>query len=288
MRTAILKVKFLKTGLICLIMLWHFAAEAQPIPLPNAFAHNDYFHERPLYDALDNGYTHIEADVFLYNGKLVVAHHNPIFKCKRERTLEALYLQPLLQLSQTPGGPCIGYDKPVVLMLDIKTRAERTYKALVPLLAKYKAMLTHYDNGRLVNRAVTIVLSGNRPHRVLLTDTLNLVFVDADLTRAHADTAENKRYAMASCKYKSLLKWTGTGPIPPNEQTQLKAYVDAAHKNGRKVRLWSSPDNSAVWQELLNCGVDLINTDKLAQLRDFLTNYWPRSLAQNGIGSVSR
>ena len=39
-------------------------------PLANAHAHNDYEHERPLLDALDQGFTSIEADVFLVEGQV--------------------------------------------------------------------------------------------------------------------------------------------------------------------------------------------------------------------------
>src|SRR6478672_5812077 len=34
------------------------------VPLANAHAHNDYEHARPLYDALDQGFTSVEADVY--------------------------------------------------------------------------------------------------------------------------------------------------------------------------------------------------------------------------------
>lgn len=50
---------------------------AQELPLTKAFAHNDYWYKRPLFDALDQGYTHIEADVYLRNGKLLVSHLPP-------------------------------------------------------------------------------------------------------------------------------------------------------------------------------------------------------------------
>ena len=43
-------------------------------PLPQAHAHNDYEHDRPLRDALDPGFTSVEADVWLVDGKLLVAH----------------------------------------------------------------------------------------------------------------------------------------------------------------------------------------------------------------------
>ena len=45
------------------------------ITLPHpAHAHNDYLHERPLFDALENGFRSIEADVFTQGDSLYVAH----------------------------------------------------------------------------------------------------------------------------------------------------------------------------------------------------------------------
>lgn len=37
----------------------------------NAFSHNDYEHERPLFDALDLGFNCVEADLWLIDGELV-------------------------------------------------------------------------------------------------------------------------------------------------------------------------------------------------------------------------
>jgi hypothetical protein len=36
------------------------------------------------------------------------------------------------------------------------------------------------------------------------------------------------------------------------------------------LRLWGTPDAPAMWKELRDAGVDLINTDKLPELRSFL------------------
>jgi hypothetical protein len=61
-----------------LTLLFLLPAAAPPVapivPLANAHAHNDYEHKRPLFDALDNGFTSVEADVFLVDGKLLVGH----------------------------------------------------------------------------------------------------------------------------------------------------------------------------------------------------------------------
>ncbi|MCB9269197.1 MAG: hypothetical protein H6561_06455 [Lewinellaceae bacterium] len=79
---------------------------AQVDPLPNAHAHNDYEHTRPLLDALDQGFTSVEADVYWWNGKLVVAHNLPHGEEARQLlpTLEELYLKPLQQRIQDRGG----------------------------------------------------------------------------------------------------------------------------------------------------------------------------------------
>src|SRR5918997_4734977 len=71
-------------------------------PLPQAHAHNDYEHQRPLLDALDHGFTGVEADIWLVNGKLLVAHEEA--HLKPERTLEALYLEPLKKRISENGG----------------------------------------------------------------------------------------------------------------------------------------------------------------------------------------
>src|SRR5712672_4165891 len=68
-------------------------APANPKPLVRAHAHNDYEHQRPLFDALEHGFCSVEADIYLVDGKLLVAHDRS--KVKPERTLEALYLDPL-------------------------------------------------------------------------------------------------------------------------------------------------------------------------------------------------
>jgi hypothetical protein len=46
--------------------------------------------------------------------------------------------------------------------------------------------------------------------------------------------------------------------------------VDRAHKANRRVRFWGTPEKVALWKDLRAAGVDLINTDDLAGLGEFL------------------
>src|SRR5437773_8402832 len=75
---------------------------AQPTPLIHAHAHNDYLHARPLLDALDHGFCSVEADIYLVEGQLLVAHDRD--KVKPDRTLQSLYLDPLRERVRKNGG----------------------------------------------------------------------------------------------------------------------------------------------------------------------------------------
>jgi hypothetical protein len=224
-----------------------------------------------LYDALDNGFTNIEADIFLKNNKLIVAHVFPYFKGKR--TLETLYFKPLSErIAENNGKVYANYNKPVILMIDIKTNAGNTYEALKPLLEKYKSILTSLEDGRITYRAVTVVLSGHKPYEQIGNEQDRLAFIDEDLRKVSRDTTMSNMFTMASCKYSRMLRWDGKGIFPVAERNKLCAFVTLAHRMGEKVRLWASPEKKVVWDELLHCGVDLINTDKLVTLRKYLNS----------------
>lgn len=260
--------KHLKTVFILLLSFHFLNCKAQYSPIPNAFAHNDYWHKRPLYDALNNGYMHVEADIYLRNNKLIVAHVLPFFK--KKKTLEQLYLKPLLETINGTNKEisCPVYS--ITLMVDIKSDGDKTYLKLCELLSKYKHILTSYENGTVINRQVTVVLTGNKPYGILPAQSTRFAFIDEDLMKSRNDTLSPGLYQTASCKYSNMINWDGNGAMPEKDRCRLMKYVELAHKYQKKVRLWASPEKEEVWKELLNCGVDLINTDHLSALKNFL------------------
>ena len=72
------------------------------LPLYRGHCHNCYHHDRPLLDALENGFCSIEADFFLTDlgdgggERLYVAHN--FEDITSERTLEAMYIRPLAEM----------------------------------------------------------------------------------------------------------------------------------------------------------------------------------------------
>jgi hypothetical protein len=262
-------VKHPKIALLILLVFISFKSYPQNLPLPNAYAHNDYWHKRPLYDALDNGFTHIEVDVYLRNGEMIVAHILPILN--KHRTLEKLYLNPLQSCISGTNSKTACPEYPIMLMIDIKSEGNATYRALEIIFNKYRPILSTYDNGLFIQRQITIVITGHKPVELIKQEIKRTAFIDEDLMKVKRDTVNTNLYKTASCRYAKIISWEGKGIFPDKQRQNLCIYVAQAHKLGEKVRLWASPEDPIVWDELLKCGVDLINTDKLAELRTFLT-----------------
>jgi hypothetical protein len=245
-----------------------YAADEAPVkPLAQAHAHNDYLHERPLLDALEHGFTSVEADIFLVQGTLLVAHD--LTGLRAGRTLAALYLDPLRARIRERNGWVFDKGRPLTLLIDIKTDAEPTYAALHKVLAEYADILTTVSESKVETKAVTVVISGNRPLETIAAQSLRYAGIDGRLSDLDS-SAPADLIPLISDNWRSHFQWTGTGPLPDAQRDKLRGIVRQAHERGRRVRFWSSPDTVAVWKELRAAGVDLINTDDLAGLQKFL------------------
>lgn len=236
-------------------------------PLPNAHAHNDYAHKHPLSDALDHGFTSVEADVFLVDGKLLVGHDRD--ELKPERTLESLYLTPLADRIHQNSGHVYPNATRFFLLIDIKDNPKQTYRELQKLLAKHAEMLTTVEAGKVRPGAVTIVLTGNRPKIERGDPGVRYVALDGRLSDLNSQSPANLM-PMISDNWTKQFHWTGDGPMPENERAKLQEIVKKSHGSGRVVRFWATPENENVWRELRSAGVDLINTDELDRLAVFL------------------
>lgn len=246
-----------------------FGAAADVQPLPNAHAHNDYEHPRPLLDALDHGFCGIEADIYLIDGQLLVAHD--LEKVDPARTLESLYLKPLHERVTAnngrvyPGGPAL------LLLIDIKSSGPEAYAALKPLLERYQDMLTIFEDGTVHEKAVTVVLSGASPRGMLKAEKRRLAAIDGRFTDLDG-AIDPSLTPLISDSWASTFKWNRSGPMPEDIRAKVKVAVDTAHRAGAKVRFWATPHREDFWEALLDCGVDYINADDLERLGQFLTN----------------
>ena len=243
---------------------------AEPVPLVHAHAHNDYVHQRPLLDALDHGFCSVEADVHLVDGQLLVAHDRS--QVKPERTLQALYLDPLRERVKKNGGSVYPAGPEFTLLVELKSDWHASYPVLRNILKDYASMITTFRSGVTETNAIRVIITGRRAKQMLAGEPVRYASLDGDLADLDSD-APAALVPWISSNWAPLFKWRGSGPMPEAEKLKLKTIVTQAHQQGRRVRFWGAPDRPAFWNEMLVNGVDLVNTDNLAGMQAFLLKH---------------
>jgi hypothetical protein len=239
-------------------------------PLVRAHAHNDYEHKRPLLDALDQGFCSIEADVWLAEGRLLVAHD--LKDVGPERTLEALYFDPLRARVRQNGGRVFKGGPSLTLLVDVKSDATNTYLALRELFRRYEEMLTRFHPNKTDTNAVTVIISGNRARELMNGEAVRLAGYDGRLNDLSSG-GSGHFVPLISDNWALHFKWRALSEadaLPEDDRSKLNRILGEAHRDGRRVRFWGMPDSPVVWRVLADAGVDLINTDDLTGLGQFL------------------
>lgn len=226
-----------------------------------AHSHNDYEQKKPFWEAYDQQFGSIEADLFLVNDSLYTAHNRA--DISPNRTFFKLYLQPILaQTAKNNGGIYAQDDLKLQLLIDLKTPAEETMGALVKSLEPYKDILAPKG-------PVKIVVSGNTPAPEKFGEYPTYIYFDGRPEVTY--TAEQlQRVGLISQAFQKYSKWNGEGDLDEKEKKNISKVIKQIHGLGKKVRFWATPDNINSWKIMMAMEVDYLNTDKVVQMGDYL------------------
>ncbi len=229
----------------------------------NAHSHNDYEQANPFYDAWGNGFGSIEADIFLFDNKLLVAHTKK--ELNNNRTLQSLYLEPLKTVIEKNNGfPYADKNKELQLLIDIKTDSIRTLDKLIEVCKNYPSLIKCSK--------IKITISGNRPASEKFISYPSYIYFDGILSKNYSAPALSK-INMLSDDFKYYSSWNGEDSIPEKDWQTLAAAIIKAHHLKKKVRFWDAPDNQNSWQTFMRLKVDFINTDHINELTQFFNLY---------------
>ncbi len=228
---------------------------AQNYTLQKCHAHNDYLHKTPFYEAYNLGFGSIEADVFLINNKLYVAHDKS--KIDSSRTLIKLYIEPILAEINKNNGKL---KQPLQLLIDLKKGGE-TLKLVENQLITYKSIFK--------KAKVSIVISGEMPAPSEFINYDEMINFDGR-DNIEYTKAEAKRLALYSASLYDFVKWNGKGQLDDDQTEKVDSFVKKIHKKGKKLRFWATPDTPTAWTTLMNLKLDFVGTDNLAGLAKFL------------------
>ena len=247
-------------------------AQQKTFVLP-AHSHNDYEHNRPLFDALECNFKSIEADVYTVGDSLYVAHD--FDKIKPGRTLRQLYLEPLKNEIEKNKGSVYGNGEEIILFIDIKDDGLKTYQNLHRILTEYESLLTSFAHGKKKQGSIMVVVSGNRPFEYMQAQTIRYAGFDGRLENLDSDISPDLM-PVVSDNWPKYFKWDGKGKMPETEKQKLAELSKKAKQKGYILRFWGTPNKThelriAAWRELKNAQVGLIGADNLEELQKFLT-----------------
>lgn len=230
----------------------------------NAFSHNDYWRNRPLFDALDHNFNCVEADLWLIDGELYVAHDRP--QPDSAIIFSNLYLKPLVERIKANEGKVFpDGNRPFFLMIDCKTNGEEMYPFLKEQIEPYKDLFCRMENGVYQEGAVLLFISGDRPIKSISSENTRIAFLDGRIPDLGKDIPKTTM-PVVSDNYGSYISWRGEGNMPEEKLTKMRKIIKQAHDEGKLFRWWGAPDTPEFKRFFINEGVDLIGADDLDAL----------------------
>ncbi len=250
---------------ISLTFLVTLAAYAQQLPIIY-HSHNDYNRTVPFWEAYSQHCASIEADVFLQDGEILVAHNRK--DVTAERSLRKMYIEPIVKTFRENGGRMWkGSDDRLQLVVDLKTG--ESLPGVIALAEEYPDVFTT-ENG------VKIVITGDEPAPEDFGKWPSWLWFDGDFKdgKLNYTPEQLKRIAMISTDFRKFARnWNGKGRMINSELEAVTKAIETAHEAGKPIRFWDAPEGTTAYFTLHKLGVDFFNTDYPAQCALFFSNW---------------
>ncbi|RAY13748.1 hypothetical protein DPM19_19025 [Actinomadura craniellae] len=223
-------------------------------------AHNDYQNGDPLDDALENGATSVEADVWLEDGRLRLKHDKD--EPGRYNDLREEYFEPLIERAARNGGQIYpGRGQKFEIFIEVKGGGGAAYEKIAqdiagppPLPADVQVVIPVPPNfnpdmntiGNTPTPPNITFSTGFGPDCTFPPPRLDPQNQDVDPETGqrvyHPKTAE--RITVLNGEFDKCMD-TDKGRklyLSQGEHERFRALVQQVHNSNRKVRIWGGPD----------------------------------------------
>ena len=229
-------------------------------------SHNDYDRTVPFWEAYSQHCTSIEADVFLKDGEILVAHN--LKDLKADRSLRTMYIEPIVKVFRENGGKMWkGSGDQLQLMVDLKTG--ESLPGVIALAEEFPDVFCS-QNG------VRIVITGDRPDPEDFDKWPSWLWFDGDFTDGKLQYTPDQleRIAMISTDFRKFARhWNGKGRMIKPEMEAVTRAIETAHAAGKPIRFWDAPEGTTAYFTLHRLGVDIFNTDYPAKCALFFSDW---------------
>ncbi|MCS6979581.1 MAG: hypothetical protein NZM15_05715 [Flavobacteriales bacterium] len=228
-------------------------------------AHNDYEKEDPLVGALNHGITQIEADIFLFRGRLVVSHIP--FRLESKPSLDELYFKPLERMQQEKrlGGPS---GKKICLVIDMKHADPAVMDSLRALVIRKKSLCVGEE------AAVRIILSGGAGRHLLRAeDTLYFGLDDNLMALWEAKHPPDRYTRQASMSWNAFRNRYLQNCSGKDCDSIVRNITGWFKEKAIPLRLYAAGNRPRHWKRLADWGFTVINVDRYARAARWLKKY---------------
>ena len=242
------------TFLITIILLCVFPSIAQIV----LHSHNDYEQARPIYTAIEQGFTSLELDIILDGNRLVVSHDDKDLSQKEE--LE-FYLKRIFETYQNKAS--------LWLLIDIKDYRPKVLQQLHQLIDTYSPLF-HTRKGNNEDDLITIILSGDIPRREIIEDQKWIYFFIDGRPEHLGQNFSSQFMPLISTDFTKYSSWKGMGDFREKERRKIKELIRRVQSENKELRFWKTKDKQVVWEQLLHLGIRVIGTDQVKELAAFI------------------
>jgi len=235
---------------------------------PIISSHN-FSGQTELWESIGIGILNYQADVMYIYGKLYVTPLMPDSAKHKLPTLTEAYLYPLYNQFKKNNGEIIpGYSGDVFLILNFIAQPTQIYKQLAIEMRPFSDMLTYKVDGTEHQGKLRILIKDKTQLEKINNIKPSFLGLVGNLSDIDQNIDTNKM-PLIEVDFNELTAWKGTGNIPFEDFTKIKALVDKVHAQKKKISIANCPSYKTVADLIQTSKADFMTTPEATRMAGF-------------------
>jgi len=229
----------------------------------------NFNNQSELWESIGKGIFNYQADVMYIYGKLYVTPLMPDSAKHKLPTLTEAYLYPLYNQFKKNNGEIIpGYSGDIFLILNFASQPTQIYKQLAIEMRPFSEMLTSKIDGTEHQGKLRILIEDKAQLEKINNIKPSFLGLVGNLSDIDKNIDSN-RMPLIKVDFNEITAWKGTGNIPFEDFTKIKALVDKVHAQKKKISIANCPSYKTIADLIQTSTADFMTTSETARMAGF-------------------
>jgi hypothetical protein len=258
------KTLFIGICMVLMVQVSYSQKNAKPI-----ISSRNFSNPSELWESIGNGIFNYQADVMYIYGKLYVTPLMPDSAKHKLPTLTEAYLYPLYNQFKKNNGEIIpGYSSDIFLILNFTAQPTQIYKQLAIEMRPFSDMLTYKADGTEHQGKLRILIKD--PAQLETINKIKPSFLGLVGNLSDVDkNRDSNQMPLIEVDFNELTAWKGTGNIPFEDFTKIKALVEKVHAQKKKISMANCPSYKTVADLIQTTKADFMTTSEATRMAGF-------------------